>query len=345
MDKITLTHEQYLSFTGWSERHALKQTVTDRIDRLTKMGMQEVTTNGRGKNATYTFIIPSEFWRLLLIPFMSYTAVGADYINYLLEGKDVLNTQEGIIVRFSTEIIQELAEIHNVDIEAVKTTCRRIRKHLTDCSYIRLDMPESVKSHRVKETRDGGWMTGEKAFKYDQQARVHWTHFFHTKLAQYQEIEPTATKVPMYIFGAEAKRIYQVDMARWLEVEYYRVAKRTYITDNLTNDINYARQVFLETCNLSQVREELAHRQEQYKLEKLRRDEQKQLEKRQQEELAPSREEKKEIRERINEVVKSGEFVARMRTTEEQEEHDKLISGIDAFLNLCHEEAELQDNE
>ena len=49
MDIVTLTHEQYLNFTGWSENHALKQTVQNRIDKLKKMGMQEITYLGRGK--------------------------------------------------------------------------------------------------------------------------------------------------------------------------------------------------------------------------------------------------------------------------------------------------------
>ncbi|MCD4646905.1 hypothetical protein AR454_07745 [Bacillus mycoides] len=346
MDIVTLTHEQYLNFTGWSENHALKQTVQNRIDKLKKMGMQEITYLGRGKKTIYTFTIPSGFWRMLLIPTMSYTIVGADYINHLIEGKDIINKKKGILVRFSSEIIQELAEIHGVGAATVKTICGRIRKHLKACSYIRLDMPESIKSHRVKRTRGDDWITGDDAFQYDQQARIRWTSFFRSKLAQYQQIEPTATKIPMYIFGAEAKRIYQADMARWLGVEYYRVAKPAYVTDNMTNDINYARQTFLVTHNLSQVKEELSSRQKQYQIEKQSRDEQNELKKRQDEALTPSKEERKEIQKRLDTIGKSSEVTTKMRTPQEQEELNKLMRDFDVFLsNEIQEHENNEDNE
>lgn len=342
MNQVILTHEQFLNFTGWSEPHALKKTVTERMTKLTKMGMQEVTTNGKGKKANYTFIIPSEFWNLLLIPSMSYTAVGADYIKYLIEGRDVFETQEGTIVKFHSEITQELAEAHNMDIEAVKTTCRRIRKHLIDCSYIRTDVDNRPKSHRVKKDRDGNWIIGEDAFNFDQRARTHWTNFFRSNLAKYQQLEPKATKVPWYLLRDKATKLYRVDMARLLEVEYYRVTRRAYITDNIKTDINYARQAFLDTYNLDQVREALARRQNLYELEKQHRDEQKRLEKQQEKASIPSKEERKKIKELFNKVVENGEFAAKMWTAQD----DELLRELDTVLHLsCDEIQELEGAE
>ncbi|TKH20278.1 hypothetical protein FC697_18505 [Bacillus wiedmannii] len=336
MNQVTLTHKQFLNFTGWSEPHALKKTVTERMAKLTKMGMQEVTTNGKGKKANYTFFIPSEFWNLLLTPSMSYTAVGANYIKYLVEGRDVFETQEGTIVKFHSEITQELAETHNMGIEAVKTTCRRIRKHLIDCSYIRTDIDNRQKSHRVKKTSDGNWITGEDAFNYDQQARTHWTNFFRSNLAKYQKLEPEATKVPWYLLRDKATKLYRVDIARWLEVEYYRVTRRAYITDNIKNDINYARQAFLDTYNLAQVREELARRQNLYELEKQHRDEQKRLEKQQEKTSIPSKEERQKIKEMFNKVAVNEEYAATLWTAQD----DELSRELDTVLHLFRDQTQ-----
>ncbi|WP_445486425.1 hypothetical protein [Niallia sp. 03133] len=173
-----------------------------------------------------------------------------------------MKTHDDTIVRFSTEITSELAEKHRMNVEAVNTTCKRVRKHLFDCSYL---STEDKKSHRVKKTRDGGWITGERAFMYDKQARAQWASFINYKLALYKEIYPSAEKIPMHIFRAEIKKVYLTDMARWLDVEYYRTVHHTCVTNNLKADIDYARQAFLETHNLVLVREELAHKQQQYK--------------------------------------------------------------------------------
>ncbi|UDV99642.1 hypothetical protein FHQ13_020670 [Bacillus cereus] len=343
MNQVTLTHKEFLNFTGWNEPNALNKTVTERMTKLIKMGMQEVTTHGRGKKASYTFFIPSEFWNMQLIPSMSYTAVGADYIKYLIEDGDVFETQEGTIIKFHSEIMQELAEIHNVDIEAVKSTCGRIRKHLIDCSYIRTDIDKRPKSHRVKKTRDGNWVTGEDAFHYDQQARTHWTNFYRSKLAQYQAIEPTASEVPKYLIGDAAKKLYQVDIARWLGVEYYRVTKRDDITANLKNDITYARQAFLDTYNLTLVKEELTRRQKMYMLEKQYRDKQKQLEKQlEKTSMLSSKEERKKNKALFNKVVENGEFAAKLRTAQD----DELLRELDTVLHLfCDETQELEGTE
>lgn len=343
VNQVTLKHEQFLNFVGWSESHALNQTVTDRIDKLIKMGMQEVTTNGRGKQANYTFVIPSEFWNMLLIPSMSYTAVGAEYIKYLIEGRDVFDTQEGTIIKFHSEITQELTQAHKVDIEAVKSTCRRIRKHLIDCSYIRTDIDNRQKSHRVKKTSDGKWAIGEDAFNYDQQARTHWTNFFRSNLANYQQLEPKATKVPWYLLKDKATKLYRVDIAKWLGVEYYRVTRRAYITDNIKTDINYARQTFLDTYNLTLVKEELTRRQKMYMLEKQDRDKQKQLEKQlEKKSMLSSKEERKNIKELFNKVVENGEFSARLRTSQD----DELLRELDTVLHLsCDEIQELEGAE
>lgn len=49
MDTVTLNHEQYLSFTGWTNGHCLKQTSSARKQRLEDMGAEVVNVDGKGR--------------------------------------------------------------------------------------------------------------------------------------------------------------------------------------------------------------------------------------------------------------------------------------------------------
>ncbi|MED1602418.1 hypothetical protein [Alkalihalophilus marmarensis] len=342
MDKVTLTHESYLSFTGWNHNHALKQTQSDRVNKLAKMGMKDITTEGRGKKATYTFIIPSGFWRMLLIPAMSYTKIGADYVTYLIEGKDLQRTDRGTLVRFGSEILIELARKHHAPYKRVEATCGSIKRHLLDHGYIYKDGNEGEKNHRVKKRLDDGWVTGNEALMYDQMARKKWEEFFKRQLTLYQELCPGALHVPTYICAAEAKKIYQHDMARDLGVAYYKVAKRTNVTDNMISDINYVRQEFLSRQDLSAVRMELASRQEQYKAEKERRDDERKLRAEQEKEAIPSKDERKGIKDKLTQIARSKKFSNRNMTQAQIEELDRAVA---AAFDLSIEELHKSDLE
>ncbi|WP_040205127.1 hypothetical protein [Neobacillus jeddahensis] len=325
MNQVTLNHEQFCSFVKWSTDHALNQIVGDRVDKLRDMGMLEVTTQGRGKKATYTFMIPARFWSLILIPSMSYREWGEEYLKILVESRDVYNNGDGILVKFTSEITQELAEKYNQDYESVKSTIRRIRDSLKENCYIWMDDPNCAKSHRVKGKNTGEWMTGTYAIKKDAEARSEWKKFFDRILAHYQLINPDANTVPNYLFAAEASRIYRSDMARWLNVEYYRVAKRTYVTDNLTADIKFAKFTFLETLDMGIVRKELLRRQEHYR--SLLAESKKQEERRKEWEKAqmPSLEERKVLQKQIIQAVQTTYSPPRNMNPEEQEAWNKMI--------------------
>lgn len=246
MYEVTLNHKQFCSFVKWDIDSALNKTVSDRVAKLEDMGMQNVSTEGRGKKANYTFSIPVGFWRMMLIPPMSYKEWGADYLNYLIEGKDIHNAEEGIIVKFNSEIYEELAMKHNAEYKAVEATCGRIRTYLAELGYIITDQANAVKTHRVKD-KNGAWIKGSLAVQKDLEARDIWRNFYQAELALYRHIEPEATSVPSYLISAKASRMYKSDIARWLGFSYYRVAKQTHVTDNMVADINYAQCTFLET--------------------------------------------------------------------------------------------------
>jgi hypothetical protein len=339
MDKVTLNHQQFCSFTGWSEKHALKQVAADRVKKLEKMGMQSVTMDGKGKKATFTFMIPSGFWRMSLIPSMSYSEWGADYLNSLIESRDIQNTDAGVLVRFSSEIYQELCEKHDAEYKAVEATCGRIRTYLAEHGYIKQGDSMDSKSHRVRDKKTGDWVTGKRALVYDQQARDLWRNFFQSKLSQYQLIKPDATTVPFKLIASELSVMYRFTMARWMDVGFYRVAKRTLPTDNMTADINYMRLIFLDTLDMDMVREEIARRQAHYKMVIAQRKEREQRRVEWEKAQEPTLEEIRELRKQIDEAAKN--YRPRTdRTPEEQRAWDRMIEMAVSGVATYEEDAE-----
>lgn len=303
MDKVTLTHEEYLSFTGWKNQYALKRTQKERMAKLKKMGMQEIKIEGKGTKSTYTFTIPTEFWGMLLIQNMTYSQIGADYINCFVKGNDVQKIGRVPLVKLGIEIIQEFAEKHGIEYKTAETTCVKIKKYLMEHDYLSVD--ESTKSHRVKEKYSDEWVTGTRASSYDQEARRIWARVFNRYLTLYKNIDPEATSVPNFIMATEARKMYRMDMARFLNVDYYRIVKRTIPTNKLLNDINYARFTFLQTHNLEQIRLELKERQEQYQANKKEDEEKEMTLNRLKKQELPSKEERESIIRKINLLSKS----------------------------------------
>lgn len=335
MDTVTLNYEEYLLFTGWGEYTYANNTMTGRLKRLTKMGVHVVSSKGRAKKAEYILEIPKGFWRMLLIKSMWYTEVGADYISYLIDGRNVLKVNKGNIVLFDTEIYLELAEKHGATFESVKSTCIRIRNYLMELEYIRTD--SHIKSHRVKESfLTNEWLISDDALHYDQSARDHWTAFIYKLLTMYQKINPTATALPMNIFGEKVHQFYSFGMAEKLDVNYYQVAKKTIVTDSMIDDIEHSRLVFLKTKNLSLVKEELFSRQRLYKEEKKNKDIQRKEEVKKHElEQKLTNDEWKEIKKQLFIIEGQNENKCPPRTVV-QEEHSKRI--MDELFGLFDED-------
>ncbi|WP_110067099.1 hypothetical protein [Cytobacillus oceanisediminis] len=342
MDKVTLNYEQLRAFTEWGVATARKKNPMAKKKHLESMGMQDVEVVGKGTRATFTFTIPPGFWRMVLIPSMDYREWGVDYINILIEDGDILNTSDGILVLFATEIYETLAKKHQVDKETVKTTCTRLRGYLLKRDYIRNGGPQDLKSHRVKRKTEWGWQKGPNAVMYDTRARKVWKDFFHRQNDLYRTYNPQAEKAPAYIYAQEARELYQKNMTFFLQVDYYRVAKRTITNDNLLADINYARSTFLETLDMGIVRKEIAKRQEEYMAEKERRDS---AHKRYLEEIKtqmPSRDERKAIRDELKKIASSTSFQQRNMTQAQREELDRVMEEI---LDRTIEEVKALDGE
>lgn len=272
MDVITLNHEQFLAFTGWSHNHCLKQTTAKRFKKLESMGTIPLEVTGRGCKASYTLNIPPSFWSMLLVDEMRFNAVGAAYIEALLNGRDLVSTKLGNYVRFNCELYEELASAHSVNYEAVKAACTRIRSFLHRYGYIFTS--HSSKSHRVKEKAEGPWTNGEAAVFYDQWARQSWRSFSKAKLNSYRQgVDATADHVPTKLIAPDIRHHYRIVIKEQLKIEHYRVVKRTEANPILIEDINWAREAFLSSLNLSMVRAGLNERQNTHRENKQRQEE------------------------------------------------------------------------
>ncbi|WP_191560678.1 hypothetical protein [Metabacillus idriensis] len=342
MDKVTLNYEQLRAFTGWGVTTARKKNPEDKQVHLENMGMQDVEVVGKGKKATFTFTIPSGFWRMVLIPSMEYREWGVDYINTLIEDKDILNTSDGILVLFATEIYDALAKKHKVDKETVKTTCTRLRAYLLKHDYIRNGGPQDLKSHRVKRKSEWGWQKGPNAVLYDTKARKIWKDFFSRQNDLYRIYNPQAEKAPAYVYAQEARELYQKNMAYFLQVDFYRVAKRTITNDNLLADINYARLTFLETLDMGIVREEISSRQKEYMADKEQRDAAHKRYLEAYKEQMPSRDERKVIRAELTKIARTTSFQQRNMTQAQRQELDRVMEEV---LDMTIEEVRALDEE
>lgn len=327
MDRVTLNYERYLAFTGWSPKHYTKQTSAIRQAKLSKMGVQLLSITGKGRNAKYVIEIPYSFWRMLLIPTMSFTEVGATYINYLLDGRDKLNTVEGNIVRFDAEMYEELVKLCGTEYESVKSTCIRVRNCLKENGYIESAKIQGDKTHRVKKRLKDGWVTGNEALEYNKKARAIWYSFFKEKVSMYQQIKPDATEVPIYLIRKEMRELYSFGMKEQLRVDYYRVAKKTCISKNLRADIQYARDTFLKTLNLAEVKATLSERQKIYRAYKDRQEEEisdtRDIIRNQQ----PTKEEMESEREAMKLIGLERESSCPPPTKEEQEEMMRFVEA------------------
>lgn len=331
MDTVTLDHEQYLNFTGWSGSTYAKKGQAERIDKLCKMGVRVDSVSGKGKKAEYTIIIPSAFWKLLIIQKVSFSEVGANYLDILIEGKGVIKTLQDSIIKFDSEIHDELASKYSKDLESVKTTCKRIKAFLNEYDYINGNLAARRKSHRVKKpfllTKE--WVTDAEALRYDHLARGHWRTFFKKKLSMYQEIESTATSLPSSIFSGEITKLYSFGMSELLGVSYYRVAKETVVEENLLSDIQFVRTAFLESRNLIEVLNELTVKQEQYKMnKKLRIEKAKAATRNETEKQKLSKEKRVAIKKQLHLIELERESSNPPTTKEQIEQIEKAVRSI-----------------
>lgn len=339
MDTVTLNHEQYLSFTGWSDSHCMKQIASVRRQRLEDMGAEVVTVNGKGRSANYIIRIPAGFYRMMLIDGMRYNPVGAEYIDMIIRGRDIVHCKEGSCVKFSVELYTELAAEFGLEYKAVEATCTRIRNFLHENGYITSDSP--IKTHRVKKSIRVGdsfvddWVIGDEAVVYDQKARDIWTSFYKQKLDAYREIDPDANSIPHKLIAQEMKLLYSFGMKDKLNVEYYRVAKKTQTTEAMLADINYIRDTFLRTLDLGAVRSELHVRQSEYRKRKQEQREQVLKNKAEFEATQPTKEELEELRQRMKLIELQQESHCPPATEEQKQ---RLASIINDLFPLIEQE-------
>lgn len=342
MDTVTLNHEQYLSFTGWTNGHCLKQTSSARKQRLEDMGAEVVNVDGKGRGANYTICIHSGFYRMSLIDGMRYSPVGAEYIEMIMSDRDIMHCSDGSYVKFNVELYTELAFRHGVEFKAAETTCTRIRNFLHENGYIASS--SLTKTHRVKRSKLVGdkfideWVIGKEAVAYDQKARDIWTTFYRQKLMAYREIDPNANSIPHKLIAYEMKQLYSFGMKEKLDVEYYRVAKKTQTTEMLLNDINYIRDTFLSSLDLRAVLSELLVRQSEFRKHNQEQKEQVLKRKSEIEASQLTKEELEELRQRMKIIELEQESNCPPATEEQQQ---RLASIINELFPLIEEENEL----
>lgn len=245
--KVSMDHQQLLGFTGWKPAYIHKKGKAEIVSKLESMGMGNVTVSGRGRNTVYTFDIPESFWITLPFKHMKHSEVMVDIMDILLNE----NVVDGLVM-FHSEFYEDLAVKHNTTAKAVENTFSRIKAYLNDMDM--LNKPNYCKSHRVIMGGGHTWLTGDKAVIMDAKIKRYW-RFFH-------EIYKGRDKELLRKFS---KQFYYMDIPRIVGASYYRIVKRVKLDPRFHKDVAAARQSFLNTFNMVQVRQELYDKHEAYR--------------------------------------------------------------------------------
>jgi hypothetical protein len=257
MDTVELNFNQVLSFVGWSENNYDKYGWKGLKKKLEDIGMNDVDKFGdKGKKATYTFIIPTTFWGMLMVG--RYSPECTDCFIAIINGNV---TTDGVVL-FDKQLVEKIAAKHGKEIDAVNSTFKRIKKHLNDCGLIR----EGDRFHRVKFKEDGKWIDGKLAHMKNNEARDLWKRFYNNCLEIYRQTVPNAIFVPGSLLDS-FKVPYYDKMKRLMNVYAYKTVSTIVVSNRLKEDINWARTTFLNTMDMSLVRTEIEKRQSEYRQE------------------------------------------------------------------------------
>jgi len=166
-----LDFQQVLSFTGLSESTVKAKGQKVIINKLNDMGVANIDVEGRGKKATFSFMIPEDFWMMLMVP-VKYSEVSVDVMRLLMEGNvRYINREE--LYLFSKEVLTSISVKHAVKYDAVEQTYTRIKRYLKDRDL--LNKTEN-KSHRIM--RDGKWIAGKRAIEVSNEIKGYWKEMF-----------------------------------------------------------------------------------------------------------------------------------------------------------------------
>ncbi|MGG1678749.1 hypothetical protein ACIFOT_23960 [Neobacillus sp. NRS-1170] len=245
--KITLDHEKLLYFTGWKPGYIQKKGKAEIISKLESMGMENVTVNGRGKDKTYSFNIPDSFWITLAIPNVKQSDLMVDIVDILTHG-NIING----LVMFHIEFYDVLADKHITTAKAVENTFCRIKEYLKSIGM--LNKSNNHKSHRVIKDENKGWLSGDEALSIDARIRGLWKEWHERHKGIDEEL-----------FRKFRSEFYFNKIPRLVGAVYYRTVKMVQLDQQFHKDVAAARQTFLVTFNLEQVRQDLFDKHEVYR--------------------------------------------------------------------------------
>lgn len=255
-----LNYKELASLLQWTESGFLHKSPTERQQALISMGVELLEVHDKGKNATYIVRISSELWRMSIITSMNFSKEGARYINMHLSGEDILNDDNSLLVRFHTELHNQIAQEYNLDQkqkQAMERNCKKIKAFLLAHGYTH---KSSTRSHRGKKKDASEWMVGYEAIKLHTEAVPSWIQLYS---------KHNNEKIVMSAKAREKeKRELRWDLMDRYDLHAYGVAYKTELQQSrLIDDINRIRIEFHETKDYARVMKDLKERQAQYLVE------------------------------------------------------------------------------
>jgi hypothetical protein len=256
---VSLNYGQVLTFVELKEAYVKKNGTKVINNKLEDMGCSNIAIEGRGKKAVYTFDIPETFWMMLMTN-TKHTDVAVDCMKAIIAG----NTGEDGLAQFDATLIEKIALKHDTPINTVKNSFEVIKSYLLEHNLI----AHGKKTHRVKKSEGGPWLTGEMGMLMHDRAKNIWVNFYDRIHALIREVQPDISERALYVLSRPYGKAKLCKMKMDLGIYAYTTVKEIQVNPKMAQDIEYARTRFIETSDMTTIREEIRAKHLDYKQEK-----------------------------------------------------------------------------
>jgi hypothetical protein len=256
---VSLNYGQVLTFVELKDAYVEKNGAKVIKEKLEEMGCSLIPTEGSRKKAVYTIDIPEGHW-VMSMTNTKHSEVAVDCMKAIIGG----NVGEDGLAQFDADLIERIALKHDKPKNTVKNSFEAIKRYLLEHNLIGY----CKKSHRVKKTEGGPWLTGDLGMLMHERAKNIWGKFYDRIHELIKEVQPDISKKALDVLSKPYGKAKLYKMTKELNVFAYTTVKEIQVNPKLAQDIDYARTRFLETLDMAIVREEIRAKHLDYKQEK-----------------------------------------------------------------------------
>ncbi|MGY8620195.1 hypothetical protein ACN6A9_01260 [Bacillus safensis] len=237
----TITKEEFLYITGWSENRYISRSLKDKKDAALKHGFILNKSEGRGKNARLHITLTANFFRFWLIKedFLKaekekkdihefvYSEVAEQYVSDVFKKKGFLDLGGAPLLA----ILDEYADLYSRTFEdtthsAAKNKVSRVRAIMNEKGYLCRGKKLAFKQKRVIKKGETTYLQGPEAIRLDKQIEM--SYAAHSK-----EMEET---IPFRPEDTKQVIFQKMELRRERRIEHTEFLKERYGLEKIYNN-------------------------------------------------------------------------------------------------------------